>query len=269
MQSLDRFIAILRVMSAAEGRRLRLTEIAQTVGLSKATTLRLLTALRTEGLVDLKEEEKTFALGPQLVFLGLVASRHFQLNRIARPVLEQLAEATGDTAYLTLRDGAYSVCVDRVLGSYPVQTLSIDVGTRRPLGCGAGPVAVLATLPKQEADELIRRNAPRLAKFPGLTAERVRREVAEARVNGYAYTEGHVVQHVNAVAVAIKDAIGNPVGAVTLAAIASRFADGRLEEVAAAVTNAVRSVERALPRPTLSKPGARVRLASLTARDRR
>jgi DNA-binding IclR family transcriptional regulator len=152
-----------------------------------------------------------------------------------------------------MRDGGYSVCVERVLGHYPVQTLSINVGTRRPLGVGAGPVAVLAALPQDEVDELLRHHAAKIAKFPGLSVDRIRRDVADARMRGYAYTKGHVVKDVNAVGVAIKDAIGNPVGAVTLAAIASRFTGGRLEHVAEAVVNAVRDIEKEMPRPKTSR----------------
>ena len=39
--------------------------------------------------------------------------------------------------------GADAVCIDRRLGSYPVKTLTVEVGTKRPLGIGAGSLAIL------------------------------------------------------------------------------------------------------------------------------
>src|SRR5690606_19044905 len=112
--------------------------------------------------------------------------------------------------------------------------------SRRPLGIGAGSLALLAALPDGEVEELLRQNAPRIAEFPGFSAERIRREAEETRARGYAYTRSHVVQDVHALGVAVRDPLGNAVGAVSVAAISSRFANGRDDEIAAAVLAAAR-----------------------------
>src|SRR6266852_1923932 len=98
MQSLERSIGILKALAAARTSELRLSEVARAVRLSKATTSRILSALCNEGLVEASLETRTFRLGPALVFHGWSAAHSFRLTLIARPVIEKLAETTGDTA---------------------------------------------------------------------------------------------------------------------------------------------------------------------------
>ena len=75
----------------------------------------------------------------------------------------KLAEQTQDTVYLSERRGLEAVCTARALGDYPIKALTLDVGIRRPLGVGAGGLAILCALPEAEADEIIEANASRYA----------------------------------------------------------------------------------------------------------
>jgi len=227
MQSLDRTLSILRALAAAGNARMRLTDIARASGLSKATATRLLAAMAGERLVEMHDDGKSWRLGPELVYLGLSASRHVSLARLAWPHLEWLAAETGDTCYLTMRSGDDSVCVERALGPYPIQAVTIDVGSRRPLGTGAGSLALLAALPQAEAEEIITRNEPRLEGYLNATSAMLREAVRTAQGRGHAYTESHLVGGVNAVGVAVLAPSGLPVAAVSIAAIAQRFVDGR------------------------------------------
>jgi len=246
MQSLERSIGILKTLAAARAAELRLSDVARAVRLSKATTSRILSALCNEGLVEASRETKTFRLGPELVFLGWSAAHSFRLTRIARPVMEKLAETTGDTAFLIVRSGAEAVCADRVSGSYPVQALTMEVGSRRPLGVGSGSLALIAALPDDEIEEVLKTNADRLAAYKAVRAARIWREVQQARVRKYALAEGHVVKEVSGVGVAIKDPRGQPIAAVSVATISARFEDARQAALIRVTQAAARDIERAL-----------------------
>jgi len=246
MQSLERSIGILRALAAVGRAELRLSDVARAVRLSKPTTSRILSALCDQGLVETSRETRTFRLGPELVFLGWSAAQSFQLTRIARPVLEKLAETTGDTAFLTVRSGSEAVCADRVSGSYPVKALTMEVGSRRPLGIGSGSLALFAALPDDEIDQILKANADRLARFKAVRAARIRREIQQARARKYALAEGHVVKEVSGVGVAIKDPRGHPIAAVSVASISSRFENGRQAALIRVTQAAAREIERAL-----------------------
>lgn len=246
MQSLERSIGILRALAAADRTELRLSDVARAVELSKATTSRILAALCDQGLVEESRDTKTFHLGPELTFLGWSAAQKFLLTRVARPVMQKLAEATGDTAFLTVRSGAEAVCADRVTGSYPVKVFTMDVGSRRPLGVGSGSLALLAALPDGEVEQVLKANVRHLARFKAMRPARIRREIQQTRAREYAFAEGHVVKEVSGVGVTIKDPRGQALAAVSVATLSSRFADGRLTAVVRVTQVAAREIERAL-----------------------
>jgi DNA-binding IclR family transcriptional regulator len=246
MQSLTRSIGILRALAAAGRTELRLSDVSRAVGLSKATTSRILGALCDQGMVEESRETKRFHLGPELTFLGWSAAQKFLLTRVARPVLEKLADATGDTTFLIVRSGTEAVCADRVSGSYPVKVFTMEVGSRRPLGVGSGSLALLAALPDGEVDQILKANAQPLAKFKAMRPSRLRREIQQTRAREYAFAEGHVVKEVSGVGVTITDPRRQPVAAVSVSSLSSRFADGRLTAVVRATQVAAREIERAL-----------------------
>src|SRR5260370_10591312 len=223
MQSLERSIGILKALAAAHTEKLRLSDVARAVRLSKATTSRILSALCDEGLVEASHETRTFRVGPELAFLGWSAAHSFRLTRIARPVVVRLAETSGDTAFLTVRSGTEAVCADRVSGSYPVKALTMEVGSRRPLGIGSGSLALLAALPDGEIEQILKVNADRLAPFKAVRAARILRELPRARARKDALAEGHVVKEVSGVGLATRDPREHHFGPASLATLSSRF----------------------------------------------
>jgi DNA-binding IclR family transcriptional regulator len=111
-------------------------------------------------------------------------------------------ESLGDTAFLTIRNGTDSVCIDRRPGSFPVKVLSIEIGARRPLGVGVSGLVLLASLPADEAADLVRRNTRRLEALHVDPAELLERAV-RTRAQGYAYAPLGVVPGSRAIAVPI------------------------------------------------------------------
>lgn len=247
MQSVSRSASILRALASSPPEGARLSDIAPRCQLDKSTTLRILEALTAQGFVSRDDDSKRFRLGIDLVFLGWSAARNFAIQEVARPALDLLATTTGDTAYLTLRSGYESVCADRVLGSYPIKTTTIDVGNRRLLGVGAGSLALLAGLPKEQSDAILAHNEPLLAAtFSGVTADGLRSGVQSARQQGHSFTRSHVVPDVWGVGRWIRDPHGNTVGAVSMAAVSGRFANQRSDYLVSAVEMAASQIEAAL-----------------------
>src|SRR5690606_27567778 len=117
------------------------------------------------------------------------------------PYLKRLAEEVGDTVYLTVRSGTDAVCVDRHEGPSPIRVLTLDVGSRRPLGLGAGGLAILAYIPEEEREELIERLYRRASTQRGQSADALRAAVRECRRNGYAVIRNSVNPGVSAVGV--------------------------------------------------------------------
>src|SRR5690606_7313088 len=97
-----------------------------------------------------------------------------------------LAEQTGDTVFLTVRSGFDGVCVDRKEGSYPVKAFVLEPGRRRPLGVGAGNVAILASLPEDEIARICAVNRSRIQqKYPRYSEDELARRIERTQALGY------------------------------------------------------------------------------------
>jgi DNA-binding IclR family transcriptional regulator len=243
-QSIERVVGMLRVVASRGRSGMRLGDITAASGLPSSTCFRMLQRLEVEGLVERHPITRKYFLGPLLYELSLLARPRYQLAERCEPVLAELAEHTQDTVYLSERRGLEAVCSARALGDYPIKALTLDVGVRRPLGVGAGGLAILCALPEAEADEIIDANAERYGKLSTLDAGRVRAAVREGRARGFAFLDGPVVPGTAAVGVAFP--ADNPIAAVSVAAISSRLDEPRRSEVATELQRQVRRLTRTL-----------------------
>jgi DNA-binding IclR family transcriptional regulator len=214
---------ILKILSNPES--LRLADIAAGAELSPPTTLRILETLIEEGFVRRDPAHaKRYLLGDQALLLGMAMQGRDHIRDRARPALVRLAALTGDTALLSTRHGIEAVCVDREFGSFPIRANYLDIGSRRPLGAGAGSLALLAWLPAEECETVIELVKPRLAtRYPRLSMQRLREEVQRARENGYALLLEVVVEQMGGVSVPIFGADGRVVAAISIAAMSDRI----------------------------------------------
>jgi DNA-binding IclR family transcriptional regulator len=122
--------------------------------------------------------------------------------------------------------------------------LTLDVGVRRPLGIGAGGLAILCALPDKEADEIIAANAALYPSLSAMDAEQVRAAVQQGRKQGYSFLDGPVIPGVASVGVAF--AVGHSIAAISVAAISTRLDPTRRAAVAAELHKQVRSLSGSL-----------------------
>ncbi len=230
MLSLERAIALLSVVCESEA-GLRLTDAAQALGLSTSTAHRILSALVEHRMLRLTQGSRVYIPGSQLYRLGQAAARHYSLVDLARPSMRRLAERTQDTVFLSIRDRDEAVCLDRVVGDYPIKTLTLAVGDRRPLGVGAGSLALFAALPEHERTAIAADARSREERYPSFTAAALIKSANEANRLGYAYNPERVIPGMSAVGVAIRGEDGLPLGAISVAAIRSRIQGERLLEI--------------------------------------
>ena len=217
----ERAMRVLRVMS--EGANARLTDIATAADLDKATALRLLEMMVRDGFVMRDATTKQFTLGPELMVLGAAALRRFDPRPIVRPSLMRLVGQFEDSAVLSLPSGIESLCIDVEEGTYPIRANYLRVGSRRPLGVGAGSLALLAWLPDAEREAAIEILLGQLQRYPRITAELLHERIAEARTKGYCVLLDVVVERMGGIGVPILDPQGRPVAAISIAALNDRI----------------------------------------------
>ncbi len=242
-QSLERAVNVLRAIASRGRHGVRLKEVAEISGLSVSTSFRMLQYLHKEGLLDKNEHASKYHLGPLLYELGLLARPRYSLSEICDQAMQNLAEKTQDTVYLSERSGLEAVCTLRKLGEYPVKVMPLDVGIRRPLGVGAGGLAILGAMPEDEAESIIQSIGNNIRHFGTLTPVSLRKLVQKTRSQGYSYLPG-ATPFTGAVGVAFP--AENPLCAISISAIASRMNDKRQAKLAHTIQQEIKTIEEKL-----------------------
>ncbi|WP_406624755.1 IclR family transcriptional regulator [Acidovorax sp. SDU_ACID1] len=244
VQSLGRAIELLRLISAEHTSGARLSDLVAASGLPQPTVHRLLRQMVEGGLV-MQDAQRRYRLGHFAYELGLVASTHFHLRDQCAPHLGRISAETGDTAFLMVRSGADSFCLDRQSGSFPIQVLTVQVGKRRPLGIGGGGLALLSFMPREDLPCVLDRIEPHLAPYGGLTRRILLGLVEEARAQGFARITDYAVAGVTSVGVPIRDRGGAVVGAISVSAMTARM-QPREEMVVQTMQREVAALQRSL-----------------------
>jgi DNA-binding IclR family transcriptional regulator len=243
-QAIHRAISLLREVAAVRGGAC-LSDLAMATGLAVSTAHRTLAALVGEGMLAKDARTRRYRPGPLLHELGIAARPALDVRRLIRPILERLAELTGDTAYLNVRSGSDALCLDLCEGSFPIKALPMSLGNRRPLGVGAAALAVLGALTPGEAALVLSRNAERFGRH-GLSAKQIRSALSAMQERGYTVTTGRLGASYRGVAVPVSDDQGRFAIALSVSAIAQRLDPARIEHVASLLRPEARRLAQAL-----------------------
>lgn len=204
-----------------------LAEVVADTAFTRSTAHRVLSALAGVDYAFQDPETRAWRLSARLAALSRLAG-FVDVAASARRGMKRLAEATGDTVFLSVREGAAAVCIAREVGAYPIRTLTLDRGDRRPLGVGAGSLALYAALPARTRAAVNRINAAWLAEY-GFDARRLEAEVAACAARGYALNAGGIVPAMSAVAVPVITRAGRVGAALAIGAINERMGEARIQ----------------------------------------
>jgi DNA-binding IclR family transcriptional regulator len=235
--TLDRAMA---VVGAVEAGARTFTAVALATGLPRSTAHRLLRALETHGLLAL-EPGVGYRLGPRLLQLGAAARREAPLRDLAHPVLERLAEETGESAQLYVRMEDVRVCVDAVESRNELRTI-VPVGAALPLSAGSAAKVFLAWDPHR-VRQIRRATDP----------DRFARDVGHVRGRGWASSAGEREAGVGSVSAPVVGAGDRLVAVVSVSGPSARMGRGGARRYVPAVEQAARDIEAALgvrPWPT-------------------
>ncbi|MFZ5672477.1 MAG: IclR family transcriptional regulator [Pseudomonadota bacterium] len=243
-QSIYRAVAVLKAVAERNRAGSSLTELAAATGLTVPTVHRMLRAFSEAGLTFQQSNDRRYFLGPLIYDLGLTAAPRFDLQSLYKKTTEDLADQTGDTAFFSKISGDDMICESRMSGAFPVKALVTDVGLRRPIGVGAGGLAVLSAMSDEQAARIVKANAE---KYPhhGKTVEQVLQQVQDARARG------HVMRvipdiGVTTLSMAIRDKSRQPFASISVSSISPRMSAQHIETVLDLMRPAIGKLESAI-----------------------
>ena len=259
-RNIGRVMAVLEALAKGGTAGLRLTDVVERTQMGKTTVHRLLGGMLAHHLIEQDEDSGRFFVGVKVLALGAAVKERFSFARMAEPALERICQTTHDTTYLVGRVHDDVVCLDCHEGHYPIKVLTLSVGDRRPLGIGAGSMAILAALPDDEVERVLVTQAQARAPFP-FDELQLREMIAATRRNGYAYNNIHLFRNMEQVTgmagigVAIRRRDGLPVAALHITSITSRMDPPRRDSIVAILREETRQLESQLEPAVLDDIG--------------
>ena len=230
------------MLDALDEGPLGVTDVADRADLPKSTAARLLATLAGEGAVEQVPGETAYRLGPRLVTLAGGFSLIRSLAAVGRPVLADLAAASGEAAGIGVPDGDLVHYIDQVDTPNPV-VVRDWTGARAPLHAVSSGQVLLAFRTQAAIERYLAR--PSLERFTERTlvdADAVRERLLDVRRRGHAWAIEEFDAGISSVAAPIADSSGEVIAAVHIHGPSYRFppAGGENALAEAVVTGAAR-----------------------------
>jgi len=153
VQALDRAFAVLDLLGESET-PLGLAQVAASLQLHKSTAHRFLMVLERHRMVERTGNGK-FRLGLRLFDFGNRAIEQYDLRDRAQPHLRRLVAETEETAHLALLEAARVIYIDKIEPTRSVRMIT-RIGASNPVHCTSVGKAMLAFLPPERANEVLR-----------------------------------------------------------------------------------------------------------------
>ena len=230
-QVIARVAAVLRVVSQAMPEGVGTSEVARSAEIARPTAHRLLSSLAAQGFIDRDLRNGRWVLGPEIFLMGAVAAERYDVSELAREHVAALADATGESAFLSVRRGGETVCLLRADGSFPIRSFVLYEGKRFPLGVASAGLAILSFLPEEAQDRYLAQTRLQEEYGPSHSPAALRERVAETRRLGYAVNPGLVVEGSWGMGAAVFGPSGQPSWALSLTGIEPRFSPERRPEL--------------------------------------
>ncbi len=232
-------------------------ELARTTGLSPSTVSRVLATLAAGGLVEHVPATGRYRLGLRLVELGGAALAGTDLREVARPHLQALVRATGETATLSAPAEGRAITVDFVQSGASVQSVA-RLGRPSVAHATATGKVLLAfgSVPELPPEPLERFTARTTTSRADLG-----RELERARAHGYAEAAGEREDDLNAIAAPVRGVHGELVAILGVQGPAGRFGPAAMKAAVPALLERAAALSRTLghraegPGPARAAPG--------------
>jgi DNA-binding IclR family transcriptional regulator len=200
IESVDNALKILLLLG--ERSELRLTEVAEYLGVASSTAHRLLAMLQYRGFVRQERRSKAYLPGTALTGVAFSILQRFDVRQTLHPFLEELNKETAETVHIGVLDGATVRFIDAIESPRAVRVTS-RLGQSMPAHCTSSGKAMLAALSTEQLHQLYPQE-----ELPGLTDRSIRsratleKEIATIRRRGYATGSEESEEGVSSIAVA-------------------------------------------------------------------
>ena len=259
VRAVDRALDILLCFTREEPTR-SLTQIAESVHMSKTTVHRLLTTLETRRFINRDKDTGMYRLGFRIIEMASIVLQDMELRRWVQPYLKNLSEQYGETVDLSVLDGSHVIYLE-VIESRQRVKLAAATGQRLPAYFTASGKALLAFAPEEQVKKILTENMAEHngSGENGLTIPKAMEDLGKIAERGYSISEQEYEEHINAVAAPIFDADRHAVASIAIVGPSFRLSSERLPELGESIRKTADEISREVGMTALSAIVAKTR----------
>jgi DNA-binding IclR family transcriptional regulator len=230
VRAVNRALEVLAALCETDG-GISLRDLSAKVGLHKSTTYRLLQSLISYQFAVQDSETRNYKAGLRVFELAHQVISKMELRTQALPELKELSRRLNETVHLAILDNSDIVYIDKQETQRTVRMYSA-VGKRGPAHCtGVGKV-LLAHLPQEEIDRIIKKGLRRYTKKTITSPSELKKHLETVRKRGYAVDDTEHEKEIRCVACPIRDHRGKVIAAISLTVPTSRMSRKEIEGLA-------------------------------------
>ncbi|MBT8769064.1 IclR family transcriptional regulator [Metapseudomonas boanensis] len=245
---IERALSLLESLTS-DPRGLPMQSLSDELSIPKSATHRMLAELIRLGYVRQNPENSRYQLSTKLVAMAFQYLASSGAD-IVQPILDRLAQETGELVRLGVIDGDRQTWIAKSQGARSGLRYDPDMGRDAPLFCTASGHAWLASMSDTEALALVERQGiTDLTQF-GPNAPRSNIELLErlrlARAHGYAWVMESSAVGTSALAAVVRHPLdGHVIGVLSVAGPSARLPEARIHDLAPQLLDAANELSGA------------------------
>lgn len=236
VKSLDRSFQVLEEIARNHGEA-SLTTLAKNLQLPPSTIHRILSSLIQLGYVVQNVKNGNYYLGLKILHLSRSVLENLNIRDIAKEILKELMEKTGETANLVVLDGNEAVYIEKAESHSSVRYFSL-IGQRAPLSVtGVGKV-LLSEMARHDVIKILKeKGMPKLTPNSITDLNTFLDELDRVKKQGYAFDKEECELGARCVAAPVRDHTGRIVAAISVSGPANRITLEKLNELTNTIKN--------------------------------
>jgi len=242
VRAVERALQILECFDDQHPER-GISDIAQAVGLHKATAYRIVTTLVNYGYLEWVAESQKYRLGLELTSLGSKVIRRMDLRQEALPFMKGLVQEWDETCDLSVFDHGKAFYIEVLRGDHAL-TISAAVGQRLPAYCTASGKLFLAYLPEPEVQKILDRPLTKHTEHTIVEPDEIREQLVTIYNQGYSVDYEEYELGVCAVAAPIFNRSGSVIATIGIPSPMSRMTPERVVKIAESLKDAAQTISQ-------------------------
>jgi IclR family KDG regulon transcriptional repressor len=207
---------------------LGVTELSKKLKLHKNNVFRILATLQSRSYIEQNKANENYRLGIRCLELGQTFIHQRGMLKQAKPVLQELAEKTGETSYVSIMRDNEVVYLDSVEPETTVRVVS-RLGLHMPIHATAAGKALVAFESEEDLRKRFGKELKGYTEKTIRTIEELLRDLDAVREKGYATDLEEFEEGLRCIASPIRDYTRKVIGAISVSGPANRLSDEKIQ----------------------------------------